>query len=101
MSQKVKEGGFEFLVDDEEIRVFKGRREIGTLVTMLEASGRYCFRLGFDHRDEPRTYRGRVRAANALLLVEELRKEAKRRKWDADQLIIRAWDVKPKSANSL
>lgn len=98
MAKKVTEGGFGFLAEDEATRVFKGRREIGTIVTMLEASGRYCFRLGCDNRDEPRTYRGRVRAAKALLLIDELQKTAKKKKWGLDELIVHAWDAKPQTA---
>ena len=83
---------------EDETIVYKGRRELGTIVTMLEASGRYCFRLGCDTRDEPRTYRGRVRAARALLVIDDLRREASKRRWDLDELIVRAWDAKPHTA---
>lgn len=98
-NNKRREGGFDFIAgDDDETHVFKGKRELGAIVTMLEANGRYCFRLGCDLRDEPRTYRGRVRAARALLAIDDLQREAKKKKWDMAQLIVQAWDNKPHTA---
>ena len=99
MTKKKKEGGFEFVAGNEDdTKVYKGRRELGVIVTMLEASGRYCFRLGCDNRDEPRTYRGRVRAAKALKVIDDLKREASKRKWEIDELIVRCWDSKPHTA---
>lgn len=95
---KIKEGGFEFRTEGDETAVFKAGKRIGTIVTMLEVNGRYCFRLGCDERSEPRTYRGRVRAAQALLVIDKLKKEAKRRKLELDEVIVRAWDAKPHTA---
>ena len=96
----IKEGGFEFRQcdDDSGLDVFHKRRRIGSIVTMIEASGRYCFRLGCDRRNAPRTYRGRVRAARALLVIDELKSEARKRKWAVDELIVNAWDEKPHTA---
>lgn len=94
-----KEGGFDFLPGTgDETQVMKGKRNLGTIVTMLEANGRYCFRLGCDNRDEPRTYRGRIRAAQALLVIHNLCQQAVKRKWAAEQLIVNAWDNKPQTA---
>ncbi|MBM3999098.1 MAG: hypothetical protein FJ297_06070 [Planctomycetes bacterium] len=97
---RYKDGEFEFEDGETEIRVFHKRRPIGTIETMVEASGRYCFRLGFDRRKKPRTYRGRVHAAQALLVIDSIRKEASRGKLAIEEVIVRAWDTKPSSAPS-
>lgn len=92
--------GFEFQAEGDETIVLEGKRKLGTIVTMVEASGRYCFRLGCDTREEPRTYRGRVRAAEALRAIDELKRQAKESKLSTDELIVRAWDAKPHTAPS-
>ena len=95
---KIKEGGFEFRENPTGWTVYHGGRKLGTLVTMREVNDRYCFRLGEDEREYPRTYRGRVRAANALKTIEELLAQAKKERWSRQQLILRAWDAKPATA---
>ena len=96
----IKEGGFEFRQRDDDggLDVYHKRRHIGSIVTMIEASGRYCFRLGCDRRTEPRTYRGRIRAARALLVIDDLKSEAKKKQWALEELIVNAWDEKPHTA---
>ena len=96
----IKEGGFEFRPrdDGEGVDVYKRRRCIGSIITMIEANGRYCFRLGCDRRAEPRTYRGRVRAARALQIIDELKSSHNKRKWAIEELIVNAWDKKPHTA---
>lgn len=96
----IKEGGFEFVEEGDGFVVYQRKQELGRIVTMLEASGRYCFRLGFDTRPNPRTYRGKVLAAKALKIIDSLRREAKSSKLSQEELIIRAWDAKPKSAQN-
>lgn len=93
-----KEGGFEFQDNGESVAVYYRRRLIGEIVTMIEASGRYCFRLGCDNRREPRTYRGRVRAARALLVIDTLKRDQEKKGWSVDELIVHAWDAKPHTA---
>ncbi len=93
--EKLKEGGFEFHVFEAETDVFHRRRMIGTIIGMKERNGRHCFRLGCDSRKEPRTYRGRIKAAEALQIIESLSREAKKRRWSSEELIIRSWDDKP------
>ncbi len=94
---KLKEGGFEFRDDEEEggWSVHYRRREIGHIVGMKEASGRHCFRLGCDMRKEPRTYRGKVKAAQALLSLSDLQRNAKKKNWSMEEVILRAWDCRP------
>ena len=75
---------------------YRGRC-IGSMVATKETNGRHCFRLGFDRRKEPRTYRGKFQAAEALKLIDELMRQAAKAKWDTEVLIIQAWDRKPQS----
>lgn len=91
----VKEGGFEFQPEKTGWRVIYKKRTLGTIIGMKEPSGRHCFRLGEDTRKEPRTYRGKVKAAEALLTLDELKKMAKRYKWNVETIILRAWDHRP------
>ncbi len=98
---KYKEGEFEFEdTQGEGTKVYYRKRPIGTIVSMMEASGRYCYRLGCDRRRKPRTYRGKVRAARALRVIETLKQEANKKKLSLDEIIVRAWDEKPHSAPS-
>ena len=93
----LKQGGFVFKDTPTGAAVYQRGRKIGEIVTMREASGRHCFRLGFDKRKVPRTYRGRMKAAEALKIIDGLKQQAKKQKWQAEQLIINAWDTKPQS----
>jgi hypothetical protein len=98
---RYKEAEFEFEDQEEyETLVFYRRRPIGTIVTMIEPNGRYCFRLGCDPRRQPRTYRGRIRAARALRIIDDLKQMAEKKKLSMDEIIVRAWDAKPNSAPS-
>jgi hypothetical protein len=92
---KFREGGFDFHVYADETQVFQGRKKLGAIVGMKESSGRHCFRLGFDQRRRPRTYRGRQQAAEALRLIDRLVRESERHQLSAEELIIRSWDAKP------
>ena len=93
----IKDGAFTFHDDPEGAVVYYRGKKLGKIVTMYEASGRHCFRLGCDSRKNPRTYRGRVKAAEALKLVEDMARQAKKEKWSQQELIIRSWDCKPRS----
>jgi hypothetical protein len=98
---RYKDGEFEFEDQgDYTTLVYHKRRPLGTIVTMIEANGRYCFRLGCDARTHPRTYRGRIRAAQALRVIDELKRLADKKKLSLDELIVHAWDAKPHSAPS-
>ena len=96
--RKFRAAGFTFHVYDNETKVLKGRREIGAIVGMKEASGRHCFRLAADSRKKPRTYRGRIQAAEALLEISDLVRDAKKHRWSLEELVIRAWDGKPRAS---
>jgi hypothetical protein len=96
----IKDGGFEFVEEGDGFLVYHRKQQIGCVVTMLEASGRYCFRLGWDTRPKPRTYRGKVRAAQALKAIDGLKRDAKGKKLSPEELIIRSWDAKPRTAQN-
>ncbi len=96
---KVREGGFVFHVyDNGETDVYKGTTRLGTLVRSQEKSGRHCFRLKEDRRRSGRQYRGRKKAAEALQIIQKLKKEAQQKKWSTEELIIRAWEAKPEAS---
>ena len=99
--RKLREEGFTFHVYPQETEVYKGQRCLGTIIGMKEQSGRHCFRLACDQRRDPRTYRGRVQAAEALLMIADLKRDAKRHRWSTEELIIRAWDEKPRASQSM
>ncbi len=99
--RKLREGGFVFHMYASETEVYLGRRCIGTIVGMKEQSGRHCFRLACDSRRSPRTYRGRVQAAQALQMIDDLRRAAQKHRWSLDELIIRSWDDKPRASQSM
>ena len=75
-------------------KVKRGKKELGTIVAQKEGTGRHCFSLGFDKRKTPRTYRGRQKAAEALCVIDQL----KSKKRSPEQLILEAWDAKPRAS---
>ncbi len=97
---KIKEGGFVFHYGDDEIVVYQGRRCLGSIVALKESSGRHSFRLGFDARRTPRSYRGRVVAAQALQVIDALKRQADKEGWLTETLILRSWDEKPQRSNN-
>lgn len=88
---KATAGGFDVF--------YRGRR-LGEILPAKEASGRHCFYLGCDDRDEPRTYRGKQKAAEALRIMSKLASDAQRRHWSAEKLIAMAWDQRPRASES-
>lgn len=88
-----EEGGFTFLPNERGYTVRQRGRELGDIVTMQEPTGRYCFRLGFDQRRSPKTFRGRIAAAEALKVITGLAREAERKRWPLRVLILRAWGL--------
>jgi hypothetical protein len=99
--RKLREGDFTFHVYPKETEVYLRRRCLGKIKGMKEQSGRHCFRLACDSRREPRTYRGRVQAAEALLMIDDLKRAAKKQRWSLEELIIRSWDDKPRASQAL
>ncbi len=98
LRRKARQAGFTFHIYDGETEVYRGRKLLGTILGDREGNGRYCFRLACDTRSQPRKYRGRVKAAEALLVINKLVQEAKSKRLSPEQLIVRAWDAKPEAA---
>ncbi len=99
--RKLRESGFAFHVFATHTDVYKGRRCLGSINGMKEHSGRHCFRLAVDSRRHPRTYRGRIQAAQALEMIDNLTQAAKKHRWSDEELIIRSWDEKPRASQSM
>ncbi|HID76807.1 MAG TPA: hypothetical protein EYP56_12525 [Planctomycetaceae bacterium] len=94
----MSDAAFTFKERGEEIDVYWRGRLLGTIVRMTEGSGRRCYRLGADTRKRPRTYRGRLRAAEVLRTIHSLKRQAEKSGWTLEELIVRAWDAKPSTA---
>ncbi|MCA9148006.1 MAG: hypothetical protein KDA92_01840 [Planctomycetales bacterium] len=79
--------------------LFRGK-SIGLIKPSKEASGRHCFYLGCDDRKDPRTYRGKIKAAEALHTIFKLTAEAKKKKWSPEKLLVMAWDDRPRASDA-
>ena len=66
---------------------------------MKEATGRHCFYLGCDPRKDPRTYRGKIKAAEALHAIHKLVDVKKKKKLNLETLIIYSWDDRPRASD--
>jgi len=99
-NRKLREEGFTFHIYVKQTIVFRGRRELGAIIGMKEKSGRHCFRLAADNRNKPRTYRGRVQAAQALLKIDDVVRDAKKHRWSLHEVVIRAWANKPRASQA-
>lgn len=84
---------------DKGYRVIFRGKPIGEIMPMKEATGRHCFYLGCDQRKTPRTYRGKIKAAEALETIHKLLTDCKKKKWSLDALIINAWDERPRASD--
>ena len=80
--------------------VFVRNRLIGEILPAKEVPGRHCFYLGCDDRTHPRTYRGKIKAAEALQVIDKLRTEAKKKRWPVEKLVVMAWDERPRASEA-
>jgi len=92
---KFKEGGFTFEENEIGYAVYQGRTYLGSIRARKESNGRHCFVLGFDRRKKPATYRGMVTAAKALKAIAAMKREAEKKGWETEEIILRAWDRRP------
>lgn len=76
------------------VRTVRGGQDLGEIVRVEENSGRVAYALGFDRRREPRSYRGKRTAAEALQTLADIRQQVK--KIGLEAAIIRAWDSEPR-----
>lgn len=91
---------YKFKAIDTGFDVFYRGKRIGDISPAKEASGRHCFYLGCDDRKEPRTYRGKIKAAEALHAIYKLSAESKKRRWSLERLIVMAWDERPRASDA-
>ncbi len=91
---------FKFKATETGFDVFIRNRRIGEILPAKEVSGRHCFFLGCDDRRHPRTYRGKIKAAEALQVIDKLRADAKKKRWPPEKLIIMAWDERPRASEA-
>lgn len=91
-------GMYRFEESDEGFDVYVRGKCIGDIIPAKEASGRHCFYLGCDDRKEPRTYRGKQKAAEALHTIYKLKNDSIRKRWTPEKLIAMAWDERPRAS---
>lgn len=91
---------FKFNPNDDGFEVSVRGKVIGDILPAKESSGRHCFYLKCDGRKTPRTYRGKLKAAEALYVIFKLKTEAKKKKWSTERLIIEAWDERPRASQN-
>ena len=84
---------------DSGYEVFYRGESLGEIFPMKEPTGRHCFFLGFDNRKHPRTYRGKVKAAEALHAIHKLAQNKQAKKWSTELLIVQAWDERPRASD--
>lgn len=95
----VTEGGFAFHPHANGLEVRQKNEVLGVIRTAYEPkNGRHCFYLEQDKSKTPRTYRGRILAAQALLTLKNLVKTAD--KADLATIILMAWDATPPRASA-
>jgi hypothetical protein len=80
-AKKIRLESFTFQQLGKGWEVFHRGRSLGTIEGTTEGNGRHAFRLGFDRRQEPRTYRGMLRAATALQAIDSLKRQARSERW--------------------
>lgn len=94
----MKSNVYKFQLRDDGYEVIHKGRSLGLIIRRLEPSGRHCFVLACDNRESPRTYRGKVLAAEALAAIDRIKQQAKKEKWSLDTLIAHAWDDRPRAS---
>lgn len=91
---------FKFKPTETGFAVYVRNRLIGEILPAKEASGRHCFYLACDDRKDARTYRGKIKAAEALHVIDQLTSDAKKKRWSVEKLIIMAWDERPRASEA-
>jgi hypothetical protein len=41
-----------------------------------------------------------VQAAQALEMIDDLKRQAKQQRWSVDEIIVRSWDEKPRASQA-
>ena len=87
---------FEFVYDGEKSATTVSYR--GQVIGAIHGngdSGRYCFTLDCDRSRKPQLYRGRLRAAEALLMIHKIVEDWNRRSLSLRELVVNAWRTRP------
>jgi hypothetical protein len=71
---------------------------LGKIRSTTEASGRVAFLLAADRRRNPRTYRGRNVAAEAVAALYDLARAARRQQMRPEEIVLAAWMSRPPSS---
>jgi hypothetical protein len=93
-------GVYKFEPTEQGFDVYFRGKSIGSILPSKEASGRHCFYLGCDDRKDPRTYRGKIKAAEALHVIYRLATDAKKKRWSTEKLLVVAWDDRPRASDA-
>lgn len=75
--------------------VRKGAKSIGEIRSAKEPSGRHSFYIATDTRKKPRLYRGKQMAAEALLVLTDIVKNAKAKRMSPEMVVLTAWSSRP------
>jgi hypothetical protein len=71
---------------------------LGKIQSTTEPSGRVAFLLAADRRRNPRTYRGRLVAAEAVAALYDLATAARKQRMQPEQIVLAAWTLRPPSS---
>ena len=93
--KKKEPAGFRFESSKNGYRVYKRKKFLGEIIPSREPTGRHCFYLAIDRRKKPRTYRGKLKSAEALEAIDKLKTDAKKKRWKPEILIVNSWDFRP------
>jgi hypothetical protein len=75
--------------------VYYRGKKIGELHGGTEDSGRWCFTLDCDRGPKRRQFRGRLQAAEALLVIHKTITQWQRRNLSLRELVVQAWRTRP------
>lgn len=98
-AKKPTAAGFRFESVKHGYKVYKRGKLLGEIIPSREPTGRHCFYLGLDRRKTPRTYRGKLKSAEALEAIDKLISDAKSKKWKPEILVVNAWDYRPTASD--
>ena len=98
-TKKSEAAGFRFESVKNGYKVYKRGKFLGEIIPSREPTGRHCFYLGLDRRKTPRTYRGKLKSAEALEAIDKLISDAKSKKWKPEILVVNAWDYRPTASD--
>ncbi len=78
--------------------VFLAGKKIGQILPSQESNGRFCYVLGCDKSQKPRTYRTKRKATEALVRIHTMVTAAKKERMPLEEVIVQAWGDKPNTS---